>query len=244
MNTERYRLLDVLRGVTLLSMVGYHVMFDLVELYDIPVEWFWKLPGYVWQQSICWVFILLSGFCWQLGRHPVRRGLIISVCGLLVTIGTALFLPEERILYGILSFTGAAMLVLALLHPCIRKIPAWMGFLISGLFFFLTRDINIGYWGFETFRLGAVPESWYQGSFMNFLGFPEKGFFSGDYFSFLPWFFLYLCGYFLYGILMKRDLVKQTLKMGCRPLEWPGRYSLPIYLIHQPLAILVLECIF
>ncbi len=65
---ERYVLLDSIRGITLLSMILYHGMFDLVEIYGLHVPWFGDRPGYVWQQSICWIFILLSGFCWNLGK--------------------------------------------------------------------------------------------------------------------------------------------------------------------------------
>ena len=34
---ERYHLLDGLRGITLISMILYHGMFDLVELYGVSV---------------------------------------------------------------------------------------------------------------------------------------------------------------------------------------------------------------
>lgn len=38
---ERYALLDSIRGITLLSMILYHGMFDLVEIYGVKVPWFW-----------------------------------------------------------------------------------------------------------------------------------------------------------------------------------------------------------
>ena len=53
---ERYVLLDSIRGITLLSMILYHGMFDLVEIYGLHIPWFGDRPGYVWQQSICWIF--------------------------------------------------------------------------------------------------------------------------------------------------------------------------------------------
>lgn len=244
MKKERYFLLDALRGITLFSMILYHGMFDLVELYGVHVDWFWKTPGYVWQQSICWMFILLSGFCWRLGGRPLRRGVIVSACGLVVTAVTFLFMPSERILFGILTFTGAAMLVLVPLTGILEQIPAWIGLTGSAVLFFLTRNINSGYWGFGAFILGKVPEGLYSGLLLTFLGFPERGFFSGDYFSFFPWFFLYLTGYFLYGILMRHEKAKQILRVRCRPLEWPGRHSLILYMLHQPIVMLALECIF
>lgn len=244
MKRERYYLLDGLRGITLLSMIAYHGMFDLVELYGVAVDWFWDTPGYVWQQSICWTFILLSGFCWSLGHAPLRRGLIISAGGLVITAVTFLFMPSERILFGILTFTGAAMLVMLPFSKLLAKIPGWSGLAGSGLLFFLTRNINKGYWGFEQIILGSVPRVFYRGIFMTFLGFPEPGFFSGDYFSFVPWIFLYLCGYFLYRTVMKYEVVRKALRHRAGFLEWLGKHSLILYMLHQPVLIAILECVF
>lgn len=63
----RYRLLDELRGLDLISMMLYHGMWDVVFLFGVAQKWYTGRPGFVWQQSICWVFILLSGFCLPLG---------------------------------------------------------------------------------------------------------------------------------------------------------------------------------
>lgn len=238
---ERYHILDGLRGLTLISMILYHGMFDLVVLYDVPVPWFFRTPGYLWQQSICWIFILLSGFCWRLGRVPWKRGILISLCGLLITVVTFVFLPSERILFGILSFTGAAMLALIPLTGILQKVQPHAGLLFSALLFFLTRNVNSGYLGFESVVLGEVPNVFYQGLLTAAVGFPAPGFFSGDYFSFIPWIFLYLCGYFLYGILMEKESMKRLLCRRAGFLEWIGRNSLFLYMLHQPLLMLILE---
>lgn len=90
----RYHLLDELRGLDLISMMLYHGMWDVVFLFGIPQKWYIGRPGFLWQQSICWVFILLSGFCLPLGHHPFRRGAVVFGAGALVTAVTLLFLPE------------------------------------------------------------------------------------------------------------------------------------------------------
>ncbi len=244
MSGERYHLLDGLRGINLVSMAAYHAMFDLVELYGVPVGWFWELPGRIWQQGICWTFILLSGFCWSLGRNPLRRGFTVSAGGVLVTAVTFLFLPSERILFGILTFLGAAMLAMLPLSRALERIPAWAGFLGSGLLFFLSRNLNSGWWGFGPFKLGRVPSGLYHGALLTFLGFPKAGFFSGDYFSFFPWFFLFLCGYFLYHAAMGHGCVRRFLSQRAGIFGWIGRHSLPIYLLHQPILMAVFEFVF
>ena len=77
----RYALLDELRGLDLLSMIGYHACWDLIFLFGMSAAWYTGWQGHLWQQSICWVFILLSGFCLPLGHRPLRRGLIVSGAG-------------------------------------------------------------------------------------------------------------------------------------------------------------------
>lgn len=96
----RYALLDELRGLDLLSMIGYHACWDLIFLFGMSAAWYTGWQGHLWQQSICWVFILLSGFCLPLGHRPLRRGLIVSGAGVLVTAVTLLFMPEDRVVFG------------------------------------------------------------------------------------------------------------------------------------------------
>lgn len=241
MNKERYYLLDALRGFTLCSMIFYHGTYDLVELYGVSVRWFWKWHGYLWQQTICWTFIFLSGFCWKLGKNPKKRGMTIFFAGFLISIITSVCMPSEKIIFGVLTFIGSAMLFLTFAEKYLKQIPEKLGFFANALWFFLSRNINRGFWGFESWNLGKVPEFLYQGKIMTFFGFPEKDFYSSDYFSFFPWIFLFLCGYYFHGMIFPLLEITSILKLRCRTLEWIGRKSLWIYLLHQPFLIIVLE---
>lgn len=128
----RYTLLDELRGLDLVSMMLYHGCWDLVNLFGIQADWYYGLPGHLWQQSICWVFILLSGFCVQLGHHTLRRGAQVFGAGALVTAVTLLFMPEDRVVFGVLTLLGSAMLLTGLLEKPLRRIPPAAGVAISG----------------------------------------------------------------------------------------------------------------
>ncbi len=78
-SSSRYALLDELRGLDLISMMLYHGMWDAVYLFGVVVPWYSAGQGRLWQQSICWVFILLSGFCLPLGiirSNAARRSLV------------------------------------------------------------------------------------------------------------------------------------------------------------------------
>lgn len=144
----RYALLDELRGLDLVSMMLYHGCWDLVNLFGIQADWYYGLPGHLWQQSICWVFILLSGFCVQLGHHTLRRGAQVFGAGALVTAVTLLFMPEDRVVFGVLTLLGSAMLLTGLLEKPLRRIPPAAGFAISAVLFALTRNVSAGYLGF------------------------------------------------------------------------------------------------
>ena len=129
----RYRLLDELRGLDLISMMLYHGMWDVVFLFGVAQKWYTGRPGFVWQQSICWVFILLSGFCLPLGHHPFRRGAVVFGAGALVTAVTLLFLPEDVVWFGVLTLLGSSMLLTAALDPLLRRVPPAAGVAVSQL---------------------------------------------------------------------------------------------------------------
>ena len=229
-----YGLLDTVRGVCILSMVAYHGMYDLVDIFGLPSAWYTGLPGYIWQQSICWTFILLSGMCWQLSRRHVKRGLLLVGCGAAITLITWLVMPSQRILYGVLNLLGLSALLLIPLDKVFRKIPAWAGLLGALLLFALTKNVSRGSLGFEGLVLCQLPRWLYATDLLAVVGFPSPSFWSTDYFPLLPWFFLFCAGYFLWSLLDKSPRAKALLRPGLRPLSFLGRHSLVIYLIHQP----------
>ena len=229
-----YGLLDTVRGVCILSMVAYHGMYDLVDIFGLPSAWYTGLPGYIWQQSICWTFILLSGMCWQLSRRHVKRGLLLVGCGAAITLITWLVMPSQRILYGVLNLLGLSALLLIPLDKVFRKIPAWAGLVGALLLFALTKNVARGSLGFEGLVLCQLPRWLYATDLLAVVGFPSPSFWSTDYFPLLPWFFLFCAGYFLWSLLDKSPRAKELLRPGLRPLSFLGRHSLVIYLIHQP----------
>ena len=229
-----YGLLDTVRGVCILSMVAYHGMYDLVDIFGLPSAWYTGLPGYIWQQSICWTFILLSGLCWQLSRRHVKRGLLLVGCGAAITLITWLVMPSQRILYGVLNLLGLSALLLIPLDKVFRKIPAWAGLGGALLLFALTKNVARGSLGFEGLVLCQLPRWLYATDLLAVVGFPSPSFWSTDYFPLLPWFFLFCAGYFLWSLLDKSPRAKELLRPGLRPLSFLGRHSLVIYLIHQP----------
>lgn len=230
----RLPLLDGVRGMAMVSMVAFHFCYDVFMVEGLDRGWYFRPAVFWWQQSICITFILVSGMAFQLGKRKVRRGLMVSLCGVLVTLVTVIFLPSQAIWFGILTFTGAAMLLTALLEHGLARIPAGAGLAASAALFVLFRNISDGYLGIGEQVLWRVPEKLAAWKALTPLGLPYPGFVSADYFGLLPWIFLFWAGYFGWKIVGKAPVWKQKLPF----FSLAGRYSLPVYLLHQPLCML------
>ncbi|MFI3212182.1 MAG: heparan-alpha-glucosaminide N-acetyltransferase domain-containing protein [Eubacteriales bacterium] len=242
----RYHLIDSIRGITIISMILYHGSWDMVHIYHYDWAWFDSNLASIWQLSICLVFIFLAGFCWPISKHPIKHGLIVFFCGALVSLVTLIVMPEEPILFGILTFLGSAMLFMVFLDQFLKKIPSYIGILFCILLFIISYPVNEHYLNFSFLSFGIQPLSFlqmvrlpsilYTGDFATFLGFTAPGFISADYYSFFPWFFLFSMGYFFYPI-MKENLSFQKLSsIKIKPLSFIGRHSLLIYVLHQPIV--------
>lgn len=240
----RYEILDTVRGITVISMILYHLVWDLVYLYGMDWGWYKGTLAYIWQQSICWSFILLSGFCFSMGKRRWKRGLTVFMAGILVMLVTAVFAPDSRVIFGVLTMLGSSMLLMAFLHRFAVKIRPDIGLAVSILLFLAFRNVNEGYMGFEGLRLFRLPESWYQNLMTTYIGLPYGAFFSTDYFSMIPWFFLFCTGYYLYQIMKKKNMLS-TLEHGKHMpvFSFIGKHSLLIYLLHQPVLTAVLELV-
>ena len=229
--TRRFNGLDTIRGITLVSMIAYHACWDMVYIFGADWDWYRSDGAYLWQQSICWTFILLSGYCWHLGRHHGKRGLLVFGGGVLVSAVTFVAMPENLVFCGVLTLLGTAALLTIPLDPLLRRIPAQVGLAGSFLLFLLARDVNSGYLGFEGVKVLVLPQSWYRNYFAPLLGFPQPGFYSTDYFSLLPWIFLFWTGYYLYR-LRRQEPPRLSLSV----VTALGQNSLLVYLLHQPVV--------
>ena len=214
--------LDALRGLCILGMIAVHLVFDM----QIPTG-----PAFAFVQN--WggvLFFLLSGLCATLGSRPVRRGAIVLGAGLICTTvtwaGFALgMLPDYMVIrFGVLHCLGLCMI----LWPVFRKLPVGLrtalGVALAVLGIYLTKQVMVSFAGF----------AW--------LGLLYPSYSSADYFPLLPYLGFFLLGSVL-GSLLYRQRRSLLPKLGTlwlfRALQWCGRYSLIIYLLHQPLLMLL-----
>lgn len=218
--------LDAFRGLCVLGMVVVHFVYDLVDLYGI-IDW--EYPD--WFSFVKnWggvLFLLISGISATLGSRSVRRGILVFCCGMIVTAVTYGmfrfgFAGKGIIIYfGVLQCLGTCML----LWPIFKKLP-WWALASIGIAF-----VALGFW------MAAQPGV--DVKYLMPLGLPWKYFYSSDYFPLFP-----NLGYFLLGAAIGRTAYrgKQTLlpqvnagHAALRFLQFCGKHSLLIYLLHQPI---------
>ncbi len=240
---QRYHLIDALRGFAILNMTVFHLLYDLFEIYGMNSGWYFHPLTVVWEKFICTSFILLSGISLNFSRHAYRRGIIVNLCGFLVTIVTVLAMPNEAIWFGVLNFIGCSMLICQPLREIFDRINPICGTLVSLLFFALTYGVPNRYIGFFSMKFFDLPDYLYSFKYMFFLGFPSADFVSADYFPIFPWLFLFTAGYFLWR-LVKLIKIEKYFYLKVPVLDFIGRYSLWIYLVHQPILMGICMLIF
>lgn len=218
-------------------MITYYFLWDLVYLYNADIPWYKSHGAYIWQQSICWTFILLAGFSWHLGKKHMKRGLWAFGGGVVVSLVTAIVLPNDRVRYGVLTLIGSCILIWILLDKVLKKIPAGVGVSVSFVLFLILRSWTKQ----DPIQLSdnLLNVTWWK-SVLAYIGFPQAGFSSTDYFPLLPWIFLFATGYFLYSFLQEKGLINRLFgKWKVPGINFLGKHSLIIYMIHQPICYVV-----
>lgn len=240
----RFHTIDLIRGFCIISMVLYHFFYDLHYVFNVQLSWFQSHNTYLWQQSICITFIFIAGISFSFSKNNLKRGFLILFMGMVFSLVTYLIIPEQFIVFGILHFIGIACIITALLCPLLKKIPAVIGFFVFLLLFLITKEINNGYLGFGDIHLIKVSQKLYTVPFLSVVGFPTKTFFSADYFPIFPWIFLYISGFFSWFCISPKVKQAPIFKIKLGFINFLGRNSLIIYLLHQPILYGILYLFF
>ncbi len=212
-------------------MVGYHILFDLGEFRGVRrfLGFSTDLSSAAWtaaQLSFAGLFVVLSGISSTLSRSNVRRGLKLLVISLGVTAVTYAFEPTSAVYFGILQCLALSML-------------------IYGAVFVKAGPIACAAGGGLVLGLGAALPALTAGGTIRFdwllpLGIHSPEFSSYDYFPLVPW-----LGVFLAGAALGKAAYASGRSLIPRPpaetfINFAGRHSLLIYLVHQPVIMGVL----
>ncbi len=230
---ERYHLIDAIRGLAVIAMIVYHLCYDIFVVFGVDPSWVGYTGTVVFERCICCTFILVSGISLHFSSHPYRRGIIVGVGGLLITVATWLFMPDQMILWGVLSFIAAAMLLTSALRPLLQRVQPIVGAIGSMLLFAVTYGVPGRYVGVFSVRLLTLPDALYVTRFLAPIGLPGDGFRSADYFPLVPWVFLFLTGWLLWRVIQQRG-APHVLHRQVPVLGFIGRHSLVFYMLHQP----------
>ena len=240
---ERFCLIDSLRGLALVNMIAFHLCYNIFMIFGMDERWAFYPATVEWERYICFSFMLISGISLNFSRRAYRRGLTVSACGALISLVTRLVIPEEIILFGVLTCIGLCMILTQAARRLLERAEPFAGAGVCLLLFAFFYGLPQGYLGFFGAKLIELPKELYCFMPLALLGLPDKSFYSSDYFPLLPWLFLYVCGFFAWRALEKLDLTR-LFKRGVPILDFCGKYSLPIYMLHQPLLMGICFLIF
>lgn len=215
MKTEKYnsrsKLVDVIRGFTIILMIFFHFSFDLNNFGFINVDIIRDPFWYALPRLIVFLFLFAVGMSLSLAHKDKihwrpfwRRFFKILGFALLISVVTYFMFPENWIYFGTLhAIATISLLSLPFLkRPKLSLVVALLLFIPSIMF-----DKNIPW-------MTLPHQSW-------------------DYIAPFPWLGASLLGIFavhkglhLYSV-PENKLVKS--------LNYLGRHSLTIYLTHQPI---------
>lgn len=74
-----------------------------------------------------------------------------------MTLGTAVAMPDQLILFGVLHFLGVSMMLFALLRKALEHIPTVWGIAGSLLLFLVTMPLSQGWIGLGPFPTDVTP---------------------------------------------------------------------------------------
>lgn len=230
---SRYYVLDIIRGICIILVVLYHLLYDLSEVFGGNYAFFRSEGMNIFRDAFVGTLIFLSGISCNLSRSNIKRGIKTFLCGMLISLVMLIAMPDSKIIFGILHFLGVAMIVYGFAGKILEKIPTMVGFLGLFLTHLLTLGVHDGYFGWP--RLFTINTPDVPGNILLYiLGF-NTGHGSGDYWPIMPWLFLFLAGTFV-GRYFKEEKVPKWFRLNpVPPLAFIGRNTMIIYLVHQPL---------
>ena len=228
---SRAVLLDLARSLALVGMATFHFMFDLVMFgYQPPeviLQGFWPL----WARVVASSFLFLSGVGLTLAygqgidpRRLARRLVRIAGAAVLVTIGTRFAMGDQYVFWGILHMIAFGTLAGLLF----LRLPVAVTLVVAAAVFWIGQTV-------ASPAFDAAP--------LLFLGLGAAPVFAVDYVPVFPWLCPVLVGVALGRVAVERGLWARiaavTVPEGSL-WDWlalPGRHSLLVYLIHQPVLI-------
>jgi len=221
--------LDLARSAALLAMAVFHFVFDL-EMFGFTRPGTILLPGWRWLAYLtAGSFLFLVGVSLWLAhgtfirwRRYWKRLAMVAGAALVITIATSFAFPDAFIFFGILHCIALS----SLLGLIALRLPAAALVGLAAFVLWLPNAMR--------FDLFNAPWLWWSG----LQSVPVR---AVDYVPLFPWFAPVLLGIAIAkwgsaaGLWDRLSRWQAPGWVG--PLSWPGRNSLLVYLVHQPILI-------
>ncbi len=232
---QRFYAIDALRGTAIAMMFVYHFSFDLAYFKFIQQDFYHDPFWLNFRTLIVSTFLFVMGFSLYLAHHRgvrvkkfLQRLLILILFAGLVSLASYMMYPRSFIFFGILHFIAVAS-VLGLLFIRLYWLNLFIG---AGIILF---DYNFSHTVFNHKAL-------------QWIGLMTHKPVTEDYVPLIPWFGVVLIGIFFarwsYGEGNFPTLSNwRNNSAPSRLLQFAGRHSLIIYMLHQPVFIGVLYAI-
>ncbi|WDR06801.1 heparan-alpha-glucosaminide N-acetyltransferase [Devosia rhodophyticola] len=226
----RYALIDMGRGIALIAMVIYHAFWDLSYLRFFSVDVSADLGWVIFARTILASFLFLVGVGLVLSHGKAirwrtfwKRLAILVAAAALITFATVMVFPDAFVYFGILH----AIALFSLMALPFLRAPLWLVVVVALVIMALG-------WGYSDPFFNERAFSW--------LGFWTIPPLTNDLVPIFPWFGVVLGAIVTTRLLIASgrmatlDVVKAS-NPPKRALAKLGRWTLVIYLVHQPLLL-------
>ena len=172
--SSRVHVFDVVRGFSVISMVAFHLCYDLKFISGVPLSWFAPPLQDIWRSSISWAFVLVAGCMFAWSRDNLKRSFRYLLAALLIYVVTTIVAVDVPISFGVIYCMGACTLTTYILDRFGFRprgyAPAFALFVV----FILLLHISSGWVGIGPLR-ASVPPALYSTPWLSWLGFQGQG---------------------------------------------------------------------
>jgi uncharacterized membrane protein len=230
---RRIEVLDLARGVALFAMATYHFAWDLEFFGYIPAgstaDGWLKL----YARLIAGSFLFLAGVSLALAHGNrlrakafVKRLAVIVIAAAAISIATYFATPDSFIFFGILHAIALSSVIGLIFLPLPGVVAILAGIVCISLPQFYRDDLFNNMWLYWI-GLHTIPPR------------------SNDFVPLAPWLGPFLIGLGLTKLAAERGFVQGAAAIDTgrgalsRAVRFCGRHSLAVYLLHQPLLLVL-----